>query len=317
MKEVMKIVKPGLATSVQDLGRRGYQQYGVVVSGAMDDFALQVANLLVGNRRDEAGLEIALMGPEIVMLEDTVIAICGADLSPKLDGQAISGWKSYFVEKGQSLTFGKPKNGGYAYIAVAGGVKTPEVMGSRSTYVKTEMGGYKGRFLEKGDYLKTDSSSHQLQQLAGRGIKVTSAMDYAAHRHIRVVLGPDSQSFSKESMQRFLNSGYQVSSKSDRMGYRLNGPALDGEADIISDAVLPGTIQVPANGKPIVLLADRQTTGGYARIASVISVDLPYVAQQRTGNELQFVEVSVKEAQQLYVKRELLLQRMNMAARKL
>src|SRR5690625_2272921 len=117
MSEVMKIIKPGLATSVQDLGRRGYQQYGVVVSGAMDDFALQAANLLVGNRRGEAGLEIAFMGPEIAILEDTVMAICGASLSPKLDGEVISNWKSYFVEKGQTLNFGKPKNGGYAYIA--------------------------------------------------------------------------------------------------------------------------------------------------------------------------------------------------------
>ncbi|GAB3794606.1 5-oxoprolinase subunit C family protein [Virgibacillus kimchii] len=317
MKETMKIIKPGLATSVQDLGRRGYQQYGVVVAGAMDDFALQVGNLLVGNRRNEAGLEIAMMGPEILMLEDTVISICGADLSPQLDGKAISGWKSHLVEKGQRLTFGQPKNGGYAYIAVAGGVKTPEVMGSKSTYVMTEMGGYKGRFLKKGDYLETGSPSYQLKQLTGRGIKVTSDMDYHSHRKIRVVLGPDSHGFSKDSIHRFLNSDYQVSPQSDRMGYRLEGPALDGEADIISDAVLPGTVQVPANGKPIVLLADRQTTGGYARIASVISVDLPYVAQQRTGNELQFVEVSVKEAQQLYINRELLLKRLSIGAGRL
>jgi antagonist of KipI len=316
MKEIMKIIKPGLATSVQDLGRRGYQQYGVVVAGAMDDFALQVANLLVGNQRNEAGLEVAMMGPEILLLDDTVIAVCGADLSPKLDGEGIAGWKSYFVEKGQTLSFGRPKNGGYAYIAVAGGVKTPELMGSKSTYVMTEMGGYKGRFLQKGDYLEIGSPSHQLQQLAGRGVQVTSNMDYNSHRKIRVVLGPESHGFSKESVQKFLTSGYQVSPQSDRMGYRLEGPALDGEADIISDAVLPGTIQVPANGKPIVLLADRQTTGGYARIASVISVDLPYVAQQRAGSELEFEEVSVKEAQQQYVKRELLLQRLSVAARK-
>jgi len=317
MSEVMKIIKPGLATSVQDLGRRGYQQYGVVVSGAMDDFALQVANLLVGNSRGEAGLEIALMGPEIFMLKDTVIAVCGADLSPKLDGESISNWKSYGVEKGQILTFGKPQNGGYAYVAVAGGVKTPEVMGSKSTYVKTEMGGYKGRYLKKGDYVETGAAEYELKRLTGRSIKVTNAMDYHAHNRIRIVLGPDSQGFSEESIQHFLTSAYRITAQSDRMGYRLDGPALEGEADIISDAVLPGTIQVPANGKPIVLLADRQTTGGYARIASVISIDLPYVAQQRTGKELRFVEVSVKEAQQLYVQRELLLRRLSIGARRI
>ncbi len=316
MNEAMKIIKPGLATSVQDLGRKGYQQYGVVVAGAMDDFALQAANLLVGNKRGEAALEIALMGPEIMMLENTVVAICGADLSPKLDGEAMSCWKSYFVEKGQRLSFGKPNNGGYAYLAVAGGLKTPEVMGSRSTYVKTEMGGYKGRFLKKGDYLETGFPSSKLKQLSGRSIKITKAMDYQSRRHIRVVLGPDRQGFTEESIQQFLTSPYKVTPQSDRMGYRLDGPPLDGEADIISDAVLPGTIQVPANGKPIVLLADRQTTGGYARIASVISVDLPYVAQQRAGNELRFAAVSVREAQQQYVKREFLLQRLNMAAGK-
>jgi antagonist of KipI len=317
MREVMKIIKPGLATSVQDLGRKGYQQYGVVVSGAMDDFALQVANLLVGNKRKEAGIEIALMGPEISILEDTVIAVCGANLSPKLDGESISNWKSHIVEKGQTLTFGKPRNGGYAYVAVAGGVKTPEVMGSKSTYVKTEMGGHKGRYLKKGDCLHAGTPAFELKRLSGRGIKVTDAMDYHAHNRIRIVLGPDSQGFSEESMQHFLTSPYRITPQSDRMGYRLDGPALEGGADIISDAVLPGTIQVPANGKPIVLLADRQTTGGYARIASVITVDLPYVAQQRAGNELQFAEVSVKEAQKQYVKRELLLQRLHVAARKL
>lgn len=313
---IIEVVKPGLATSVQDLGRTGFQQYGVVVAGAMDSFALQVGNILVGNPRGAAGLEIVIMGPELRILEDTVIAICGADLSPKLDGEWLPGWKSIVVRKGQIITFGQPQDGAYAYIAVAGGIETSVVMGSRSTYTKAAIGGFKGRYLQKGDHLASGPLNTSLRSVTGRGLSQEFIPNYKNAEKIRVITGPDQSAFEKSSIEQLLSSSYKVSAQSDRMGYRLEGPELnhvDG-ADILSDAVLAGTIQVPANGQPIILLADRQTTGGYTRIATVISIDLPFVAQKFTGSELQFEAVQVEDAQMLYVERERLLKKISLGA---
>ena len=317
MGKLFEVIKPGLATSVQDLGRTGYQQYGVVVAGAMDSYALQIANLLVGNGRDAAGIEIVIMGPELLILNDTVLAICGADLSAELDGKPVAVWKSFAAKKGQRLTFGQPKIGSYAYIAAAGGINTPVVMGSRSTYTKAALGGLEGRYLQKDDCLEAWETSKPLKQLSGRGLAVSAIPDYSLKRKIRVVLGPDLRSFSDNVVEEFCASPFKMTTQSDRMGYRLEGPKLihkDG-ADIISDAILPGTIQVPANGQPIILLADRQTTGGYTRIATVISVDLPYVVQKLSGSILQFEVVSVEVAQRLYVERETVLRKLTIQAR--
>ncbi|WP_249870408.1 biotin-dependent carboxyltransferase family protein [Oceanobacillus saliphilus] len=316
MGKLFEVIKSGLATSVQDLGRTGFQQYGVVVSGAMDSFALQVANLLVGNLRDEAGLEVVIMGPELFVLEDTVLAICGADLSPKLDGKPVAGWKSFIAKKGQRLSFGQPQNGSYAYIAAAGGINTPPVMGSRSTYTKAGIGGFEGRHLQKGDRLEAGEVKFPLKHLSGRGLFEPAVPNYARQRKIRVVLGPDQHSFKDDVLKKFCTSTFKMTSQSDRMGYRLEGPELShvNGADIISDAILPGAIQVPASGQPIILLADRQTTGGYARIATVVSSDLPYVVQKLSGSELEFQAVSVEKAQRLYVSRELLLRKLSLRA---
>ncbi|AXI10246.1 KipI antagonist [Oceanobacillus zhaokaii] len=311
---IFEVVKPGLATTIQDLGRTGLQQYGVVVAGAMDAFALQVGNLLVGNKRGEAGIEVVIMGPKLRVLADNVIAICGADLSPKLDGEPVSLWKSFAVKAGQTLTFGKPLNGGYAYIAVAGGVEVPIIMGSKSTYTKAELGGIEGRNLQKGDQISAGMPSSTVK--TGIGLPIRQIPDYRSGRKIRVILGPDVDAFSGESVDRFLSENYKLTTQSDRMGSRLEGPSLSliRGADIISDAIFPGTIQVPANGQPIILLADRQTTGGYTRIATVITVDLPYVAQMLPGNELGFEAISVEKAQRLYVEQELLLRTLSVSA---
>ncbi|MBP1971149.1 antagonist of KipI [Virgibacillus natechei] len=316
---VFEVIKPGLATSVQDLGRTGFQQYGVVVSGAMDDFALQVGNSLVGNPRAAAGLEIVIMGPELRIIKDTVLAICGADLSPKLDGLEIPLWTSIFVKAGQTLQFGQSKDGGYAYITVAGGVDTPIVMGSRATYTKAELGGFHGRNLQKGDRLNSGNYLEaSLKRRSGLSLSPGMIPNYKADGKIRVVLGPDHKAFDEQSTQTFLSESYQVTTKSDRMGYRLTGPKLSHVfgADIISDAVFPGTIQVPANGEPIILLADRQTTGGYTRIATVISIDLPHVVQSLPGTKIQFAAISVEEAQALYVQQEKLLRILSVGAYK-
>lgn len=312
--KALEVIRPGLATSVQDLGRIGYQQYGVVVSGAMDAFAVQVGNLLVGNRREEAGLEMTVMGPELRVLQDTVIAICGADLTPTLNGTEIPLWKSIQVKQGQTLRFGQPRSGVYAYLAIQGGIHVPEIMGSKSTYVKAKMGGLEGRYLKKGDVLETAAVT---KKWAGRrGLSASTIPDYRSSQTIRVVLGPDHESFDQASIDTFLSETYRVTTQSDRMGYRLSGPKLRhlSGADIISDAILPGAIQVPANGVPIVLLADRQTTGGYTRIATVITVDLPRIAQMTPNSELAFEAISVEEAQQLLIGQERLLRQLSVIA---
>jgi antagonist of KipI len=307
---VIEVLKPGLATTIQDRGRTGYQQYGIVVSGAMDEFSLQVANLLAGNERSTAGIEVALMGPELLILEDTAIAVCGADLTPKLDGEEIPMWKRVFVKRNQILSFGQPKNGTYAYLAIAGGIDVPPVMGSRSTYMKAELGGVEGRALTKGDvlYCREKQSIKREFRLSPELIPT-----YGSEKKARVIVGPDEKAFYQESLARFLSESYKVTSQSDRMGARLEGPELLTKhgADIISAAVLPGTIQVPSNGQPIVLLADRQTTGGYTRIATVISSDLPFVAQTLPGQTLRFQAVTVEEAQALHIEQEKLLRKLS------
>ncbi|WP_152655348.1 biotin-dependent carboxyltransferase family protein [Oceanobacillus sp. CFH 90083] len=302
MKEILEVMKPGLATSMQDLGRVGYQKYGIPTSGAMDAFAHRIANLLVGNAEEEATLEMILMGSQLKILRDTVIAIGGADLSAAIDGNPIYPWKSYRVYAGQIMSFGKPVHGTYAYLAVSGGFVTEEVMGSKSTYVQAGIGGFEGRVLQKGDRLSAkdmDTSSIR----AGKYLKKIDIPNYEQHRPIRIIAGPDLSAFSNEAYQQFCQESYRITEQSNRMGYRLAGKALPHveKADIISDAVLPGTIQVPANGQPIVLLSDRQTTGGYARIATVITTDIPQLVQKRMGSEVQFLSVSLEKAQADYL----------------
>lgn len=312
--DIFNVKKPGLLTTVQDLGRSGYQQYGMVVAGAMDPFSLQVGNLLVGNHRGEAAFEITIMGPELQILNDTVIAICGADLSPTLDGENAPLWKSFLVKKGQTLRFGAPKNGARAYLCVAGGIHVHVVLESKSTYIKTFIGGFKGRNLEKGDIVQ-GRNVQSVKQVIGRGLVPTEIPQYHSSYKAKVILGTDLDSFHEEGIRTFLNEEYTITQQADRMGYRLSGRAIKHKkhADIISDAIAPGTIQVPADGKPILLLADRQTIGGYARIATVISVDLPYIAQMLPGDKLTFEEVTVEEAQRLYIRKEKFLRKLSIA----
>ncbi|WP_040978721.1 biotin-dependent carboxyltransferase family protein [Oceanobacillus jeddahense] len=309
MKEIFEVIKPGLSTSIQDLGRAGYQKYGIPTSGAMDAFAHRIANLLAGNQEEEATLEIMLMGPQLKILQDAVIAIGGADLSATIDETPLQPWKSYRVYSGQILSFGKPIYGTYAYLAVKGAFLIEEVMESKSTYVPAGIGGFEGRILQKGDRLiagDTDLTSVR----AGRYLKAVDTPNYEQHRPIRVIAGPDLAAFSNETYQQFYQESYRITEQSNRMGYRLEGKALPHaeEADIISDAVLPGTIQVPANGQPIVLLSDRQTTGGYARIATVITADIPFLVQKRIGSEVQFLSISLERAQADYLQQQRYLQ---------
>ncbi|MFP7170701.1 biotin-dependent carboxyltransferase family protein [Terribacillus sp. 7520-G] len=301
-EKLFQVIKPGLMTTFQDLGRTGYQEYGVVVAGAMDDFSLQIANLLVGNGRDEAGLEVTMMGPALKVLKDAVIAITGGNLSPRVNGQPAPMWKSFAVKEGQLIEFGQPLEGIRSYISVAGGFDLPEVMGSKSTFLKAKIGGLNGRALEKEDILYAAGDTHAI---TGRSLHYDEIPKYQKEINVRVILGPHQEAFTDEAIQTFLTSAYEITPQSDRMGFRLNGPELAHRttADIISEAIPLGGIQVPANGQPIILMADRQTTGGYTRIATVIAADIPLLAQAAPGAVVRFEEIDVKEAQALNLKR--------------
>ncbi len=294
----MKFLSGGLLTTVQDAGRFGYQQFGVPVSGAVDPRSLALANLLVGNDEREAALEITLLGPSVEFTASNVIALTGADLSATLNGAPLARYCAVRVKAGDRLAFGAPKAGFRAYLAVAGGFALEPVMGSRSTYLKAKLGGLEGRKLGRDDLLAFRAPS----QAAG-GERIEPEDFSGQERTLRVVLGPQDDAFPPQEVRRFFESVYTVTDQSDRMGSRLDGPAIAhiGDGNIISDGISFGAIQIPADGKPIVMLADRQTTGGYTKIANVITVDLPLIAQSRPGDRIRFVPVGIEEAQRLYL----------------
>ncbi len=302
----LEVLRPGLLTTVQDLGRRGFQKYGVPVSGAMDEWGLRVANALVGNPPGEAALEVTGVGPTLRVRGDLLLALAGAEFALSLDGAAVPPFAAVRARDGQILSFGECRAGLRAYLAVAGGIDIPLVLGSRSTCVSGRYGGLDGRGLREGDLLPIGAGAGGRGPGAGEGIG-TGAGRFVPRRlwprrapllELRVIMGPQDDAFTPESTATFLRSEYRVAPASDRQGCRLEGPPIAHRkgADIISDAIASGAIQVPGDGKPIVLLADRQTTGGYTKIAAVIRPDLPALAQARAGDRVRFRAVSLAEA---------------------
>lgn len=315
---MITVLKPGMLTTIQDSGRHGFQKFGVVESGPMDPFAHRIANLLVGNEELEATLEITLLGPSLQFDTDLMIALCGGNLSPSIDGSPIRMWRPIFVKRGSQLTFGRCIDGCRSYLAISGGFDVPIVMKSKSTYLRAEIGGYKGRALQKGDHLVVGTpnpfvkaglktfAEHSSFKEMGWSVASSLLSLYTNSFPIRIMTGPEFQYFTRESQQQLYNCPFEVSTQSDRMGFRLKGPhlILKNENQMISEAVSFGTIQVPPDGNPIILLADRQTTGGYSRIGQVATVDLPLIAQTKSGERIHFTEVSLDEAQRLYIQRE-------------
>ncbi len=291
------VLNPGLLTTVQDQGRIGYQQFGVSVSGVMDPRSASLANILVGNDEKEAVLECTMMGPHLQFDKANCIAITGGDLMPTLDGKPIPNYTAVKVEAGQVLKFTMPKTGCRAFIAFAGGLDIPEVMGSRSTYMKAKIGGVEGRKLAKGDVIGFRAPKAELKNMNFRSM----ASEFVPRKEytVRVVLGPQDDYFTDAGIETFLSQVYTVTAEFDRMGCRLEGAAIqhkDG-GDIISDGIAFGAIQVPSSGQPIIMLGDRQTTGGYTKIANVISADFRILAQLKQGDKVRFEKVSVKAAQ--------------------
>ncbi len=317
----ISILQPGLLTTVQDLGRPGYQQAGLVVGGALDATALRVANMLVGNSPQAAALEITLLGPRLRFEASHLLAIAGAHLSPTLDGRPVSLHRPVWVRAGTELAFGKPVAGSRAYLAVAGGLDVPLVLGSRATYLRAGLGGWHGRALQAGDSLPVGPPSavgERLTQLLAPASPTRAwapapwtpgpplGPTPAPEPLLRAVRGPEYGQFSAASQRAFWHEPFEVTPAADRMGYRLHGPALARltGSELLSSAVTLGTVQVPAGGQAIVLLADCQTTGGYPRLAQVITADFSALAQLRPGQRCRFGEVTLAEAQALYLAHE-------------
>ena len=292
----------GLLTTVQDTGRYGRQQFGVSVSGAMDAQSLRVANILVGNAWDEAGLEATILGPTLEFREDNVIAVTGGDLSPALNDNPLPMYRAVTVRKGNILRFGTPVSGSRAYIAFAGGLEIESYMGSKSTYLRGVFGGLDGRKLQPGDIINFLNPKPSLPNMAARFADPEKFFNDEIT--LRVVLGPQDDYFSEKGIATFFSAPYHLTKDCDRMGARLDGEALEHSrgGTIISDGINYGSIQVPPDGKPIMMLADRQSTGGYSKIACVISADHPLIAQAKPGMTVKFKKVSIEEAQDLYVK---------------
>ena len=313
--DIFEVLEPGFLTTVQDRGRHGYQRYGVPVSGAMDLFALRAANLLVGNAEGEGALEITLLGPRLRLLENTVIAVTGADITPQLDYEELPMWQSCCVTKGSVVSFAGQRDGMRAYLAVAGGIDVPLVMGSKSTYTRASFGGLHGRALKPADVLKgVPATAGKIE----RRLPAELVPAYGHEHAVRVVLGPQNDFFTPEGVETLLKSPYTVTPQSDRMGYRLQGPAVKHKAgaDIISDGIPFGAVQVAGDGMPIVLMADRGATGGYTKVATVISADLSQIAQAIPGDIIRFRAVTVQEAHEVLLQQEAIIQQISTVAPK-
>jgi len=306
---VIRVGYPGLMTTVQDLGRYGFQVFGVPVSGALDLLQSRLANILVGNSETAAVLEITILGPKLFFLEDVFIALTGADLTPMIDGENILRWQPIKVEKGSELSFTKCNSGTRGYLSVSGnGFDVPLVMGSRSTYLQGNFGGYNGRSLQKDDVLNSISDMHNPETRFMPSAFVEP--DYSTIKEIRIVAGAQKEKFTEIEFQKLVDSSYKISNDSDRIGYRLDGPSVEpvDSVDIISEGNSPGSIQVSGDGVLTILLSDRGTTGGYSKIASVINADLNLLAQLMPGDSISFVEVSVDEARNALMMQEKLIQ---------
>lgn len=285
----LKLHRAGMFTTVQDLGRPGQRAAGVPLSGAMDPFALRVANLLVGNPDEAAALEITLVGPEIEFDRDSLVALGGAEF------EGIPSWQPVLVKAGEPLRLSRSRRWCRGYLAVAGGIEVPSVLGSRSTCIRGRFGGHRGRVLRDGDALPVPSCSRRPLGRWWLDPRILPA--YSTAPEVRVLPGAQAGEFPAS----LTALTFTVTPQSDRMGLRLGGPALirTRTTELPSAAVVPGTIQVPPDGQPIVLMADAQTLGGYPQIAHVIQADLPLMAQLRPGDQVRFRAVDLAEAHAL------------------
>jgi len=325
---MISVIKPGLLTTVQDLGRPGYQQFGIVVGGALDAFSTRVANLILGNDANTAVLEMAQTGPELRFENETVVAWCGADFEARIGNEPMPRDRPVRIAAGDTLSFGFARSGLRAWLAVAGGIDVPLVMGSRSTYRRAGIGGHEGRPLIAGDALAigapNERSSHLLASLRATGRRVASWTvrpqtlgGAVVEGTMRAMPGPEWDWFTTESQKAFFSAEWQATNEADRMGVRLVGPVLElvKPREMISSAVNTGIVQVPPSGQPIILLPSRQSVGGYPRMAAMAAVDVGRFTQLRPGDTVRFQKITLSTAHELHLARErdLALIRMGLA----
>jgi biotin-dependent carboxylase-like uncharacterized protein len=302
-REMFSVLSPGAYTTVQDLGRYGYQSMGIPITGALDSYALRVANLLVGNPETSAALEITISGPRLEMRDTADLALAGADMEVILNGRPREGWRSFRVKRGDVLEIHQVKKGCRAYLAVTGGIDVPVVMGSRSTYVGGKLGGHRGRPLRASDLLgRGDGSVLRKDRWLPRGM----IPDHPAEPMLRAVPGPQDE-FFLEGAAVFFEASFMVTAKADRLGYRLQGPSIairEGmPKSIISEPCVPGSVQIPADAQPIIVLVEH-SVGGYSKIATVVTADIARVAQATPGDTFRFEKVTIETAHVLYRERE-------------
>jgi len=297
--EMFRVSEPGAFSTIQDAGRYGYQQFGIPVSGALDMFAFRVANMLVGNPETAAALECTFLGPKLEVVSEGIVAVTGADIPVLVNGEIRESWQSFIVKPGDVVGFRPAQKGVRAYLAVAGGINVPQVMGSRSTFVGAKIGGVGGRALARGDVLPRGSSDGAY---VPRILPKEFRPSLKSKITLRAMPGPQDDYFG-EGLKIFFNTEFEVTSQADRMGYRLAGPLIPLKKGmpktIISEPSTPGAVQVPPDGQPIIKLVEL-TVGGYAKIATVITPDLDLLAQARPGDMVRFTSVSLEEAHRAY-----------------
>ncbi|WP_246197381.1 biotin-dependent carboxyltransferase family protein [Cytobacillus depressus] len=288
------------------MGRVGYQKYGLAVSGSADHYSHRMANILVGNPESSAVLEVTLMGLKMKTLKQTVIAVTGGDLTFTVNGVPGPMWSSVKVNEGDVIHFAGCRSGCRAYIGVIGGISVPKILGSRSTDTVGKIGGIKGRALKKGDVIPFKEQSLLRFQGVRRRLPENLIPTYTNTFHLRVILGPQEEAFKEKAIHTFFSSTYKATKDVNRMGCRLEGPIIEhtAGADITSEGIFFGAIQVPKNGQPIVFLVGRQSIGGYTKIGGVITVDLPKLAQVKPGDSITFERITVEEAHALLKEKE-------------
>ena len=297
-RPILRVLDPGPQTTVQDAGRSGHMRYGIPPSGPVDRHSFVLANRLVGNADGAAALEFTLIGPRLSAGAPCSVAVTGADAPITLNDRPAPAWTTLSLAAGDVVRIGPARAGVRGYVAVAGGIDVPPVLGSRATYLRGRLGGLHGRALAREDRLPIGAASAPSR----RAVPESARPQWGGELVLRVVLGPQADRFTDEAIAAFLGSPYEVLPQSDRMGARLHGPRIAHARghDIISDGIALGAVQVPGDGQPIVLLVDRQSTGGYTKIATVCSVDIPRIAQAKPGQRVRFTAVDVATAHRLF-----------------
>lgn len=304
--KVIQVQAPGLLTTVQDLGREGFGPMGVSPSGAADAISLRIGNRLVGNEEGAAGLEMTLLGGAFVFPEGATVALTGSDFGVAVDRVPVDPWTTVEVKRGQTLRVGPTRSGARSYLCVHGGIEVTPLLGSASTHLLSGLGGYEGRALRKGDSLKIGEAKETYRK---RTVAASALKELSPRKILRVTPGPQSDWFPGSSQRIFYSSSYRVAEESNRMGLRLEGAALRAGAhgEMISEGVSLGAVQIAAGGLPIILFVEQQTTGGYPKIANVISADLSSLGQLRPRDEIRFERVDLETARVLLRKQEELL----------